>query len=42
MIQFISTENIGNGVKQCENLKKKLKGVNIFCFSTISIIIFAK
>ena len=29
------TKNIGNWVKQCENLKKKLKCVNKCCFSTI-------
>ena len=32
MIQFACTKNIGNRVKQCENLKKKLKGVNVSCF----------
>ena len=36
-------ENIGNKrVKQCENLKKKLQGVNICCFSTIFVIICVK
>ena len=29
--------NIGNSFKQCENLKKKLKGVNTCCFSTIPV-----
>ena len=36
MIQFTCTKNIGNRVKQCENFKKKLKGINTCCFSTIS------
>ena len=27
MIQFTCTDNIGNRVKRCENLKKKLKGI---------------
>ena len=36
-------ENIGNKrVKQRENLKKKLQGVNICCFSTIFVTIFVK
>ena len=35
MIQFTCIKNIGNLVKQCENLKKILKGVNTYCFSTI-------
>ena len=35
-------ENIGNRVKQCENLKKKLKGANICCLSKISVKICAK
>ena len=42
MIQFRCTKNIGNRVKQCENVKKKLKGVNICSFSTISVQICAK
>ena len=35
-IPFTCTENIENRVKQCENLEKKLNGVNTCCFSTIS------
>ena len=34
--------NIGNTVKQCENLKKKLKNVKTCCFSTISVKICKK
>ena len=34
--------NIGNRVKQFENLKKKLKGVNACCFSTIPVKFRAK
>ena len=33
-------ENIKN--QQCENLKKKLRGVNTCCFLTIPVNIFAK
>ena len=36
------TKNIGNRVKQCENLKKKLESVNTCCFSTILAKICAK
>ena len=32
-IQFTCFKNIGNRVKQCENLRNKLKGVNVCCFS---------
>ena len=42
MIQFRCTKNIENRDKQCENVKKKLKGVNICSFSTISVQICAK
>ena len=31
-VQFTCTENIENRVKQFENLKKKLRGVNTCCF----------
>ena len=37
-IQITCTENIGNRVKQCENLKKKLEGVITSCFSTFNIV----
>ena len=37
--KYWNTENM---VKQCENLKKKLKGVNTCCFSTIPVKIFEK
>ena len=33
---------IGNRVKQYQNLENKLKSVNISCFSTISVKIYAK
>ena len=36
-IQFTCTGNIGNKLKQYENLKKKLKGLNTCCFSTIPV-----
>ena len=41
-IQFTYTKNIGNRVKQFENLKKKLMGANTCCFSTILVKICAK
>ena len=36
-IQFTYTEKIGNSIEQCENLKKKLKDVNISLFPTIPV-----
>ena len=33
---------MGNRVKQCEKLKKKLEGLNTCCFSTIPVEIYAK
>ena len=36
-VQFTCTKNIGNRVKQYENLKKKLKVLNKCCFLTIKI-----
>ena len=41
-IQFTCTWKIGNMVKQRENLKKKFKGVNKCCFSTIPVKICEK
>ena len=42
MIQFEFAWRIGNRVKKCENLKKKLKCANICCFSKIYFKISAK
>ena len=43
MIQFTCcTKNVGNMIKQRENLKKKLKSVNIWYFSTTPVKICAK
>ena len=42
IIQFTCTKIIGNSVKQCESLEKKLKGVNTCCFSTIPDKVCAK
>ena len=42
IIKFTCTENIRNMVKQCENLEKKLKGVNTCYFSAIPAKICAK
>ena len=41
-IQFECTENIGNRVKQCENLKKNFKFFIECCFSAIAVKICAK
>ena len=41
-IQFTSTNNIKNMVKQFENLKKKLKGINTYSSSTVPVKICAK
>ena len=35
-------KNIGNRDEQCENVQKKLKGINRCCFKTFSVKIWEK